>query len=208
MNRFSYIILFLALLGNQEIYSQVFIDAGLGFSGVRDHVFLVGNVTPRPNFHTGVNYATKVNPNGGDNVAFQFGFQIVQKGYIQEIDLVRYRTRFYFLSLPVSVRYVVADMFSIDAGIEANGLFDASMNTENRAKVSTLSIYENFDLSGRLRLGLFAAERIEPFLQVSYGITPSLKYRRFDNFGNDLGEVELLKNFVYSLGIRINFKNE
>ncbi len=191
-------ILGLALFCNEKATAQFSLIAEGNYATIRENTPLV-NKKPLLGYSLGASlqfYPFKKN----DKFSIINELRFTRKGYQQEFEEI-HTFKFDYLALPILANYSLSKQISVQTGVELSKL--VRTNIEHGTQT-----YNRFDIGLILGASFFNSHRISGYSRLTYGLLPMLDYYEIDELGNFKNEIHDLKNFCFSVGLKINLYNE
>lgn len=198
MKRSIFVFLLLALLYSADSLAQIYTLAGANLSRVRDND-LIQNKKFQLGTQLGVGVKYYPSPKC-KRLSLINEIQYNGKGYEQQLDK-KYRIKFNYLSAPFLLNYDVVSNFSLHGGLEPSLLFTTNIEQGTQT-------YKKYDVGVVLGASAFDNQTVSLYTRVSYGMVPILSYHKMDKMGNIVENISDVKNLCFSVGLKINFRNE
>lgn len=195
----SVFLVFLALiLYSTHSVAQIYLSTGLNLSKVRDN-----NLLTNKKFLTGIQmgggikyYPTRSIPKLSITNEVLFN----GRGYEQQLD-EKYKIMFSYLSAPFLLNYNILDELAITGGVEPSLLVSTNL-------IQGTNTYKRYDLGLVLGASIFDNQRFSLYTRMTYGVIPTLKYEKMDKIGNIVENINDVKNICFTIGFKINLRNE
>lgn len=184
-----------------EAHGQLSFYGGANISTVRTE-YVLGSIESNPGYQVGCTYV--FNRIFKSPVYPYTQFEIIRKGYVQDLHDKAYKVNFSYAIHTLGIVYRPFNFFSVNLGTDFSSLFKARQYVD----ADTFRIKENFrdfDLGLRGGICFFENKIVNFYASYIHGMVPMLAYTRIDEMGNFTDKIKDIRNVCIQAGLRITF---